>query len=342
MTLTELRYIVALDQERHFGRAAERCFVSQPTLSVAVRKLEEQLGVTLFERIRGEARPTAIGARVVEQARRVLDEAGQIKGIAQQGKNELSGVLRVGAIFTVGPYLFPHLVPALHEAAPEMPLVISENYTAQLAEQLKHNEIDAALIALPFSHPGVETLALYDEPFVIALPKKHAWAKKKSIEGTALVDQELLLLGPGNCFRDQVLAACPQCRQMELEGSRALAGGSLETIRHMVASGLGVTVLPQTAVAARDDALLVTRPFAGSPPQRRIAMAWRRSFPRPRAIQALVAAVHADLPKGVRAVAHPGRGAQWLRAPDLCNERRRPSFRQPEQGSEHGVSRDPV
>lgn len=299
MTLTELRYIVALDQERHFGRAAERCFVSQPTLSVAVKKLEEQLGVTLFERIRGEARPTAIGARVVEQARRVLDEAGAIKGIAQQGRNELVGALRVGAIFTAGPYLFPHLVPALHEVAPEMPLVIQENYTTQLAEQLKHNEVDAAFIALPFAHPGVETLPLYDEPFVVALPKRHAWAKKKAIEGAALMDQELLLLGPGNCFRDQVLAACPQCRQMELEGSRALAGGSLETIRHMVASGLGITVLPLTAVAERNDKLLVILPFSGTPPQRRIALAWRKSFPRPRAIQALIAAVRANPPKGV-------------------------------------------
>ncbi len=298
MTLTELRYVVALDAERHFGRAAERCFVSQPTLSVAIKKLEEQLGVTLFERIRGEARPTAIGARIVEQARQVLDAAEQIKTLAKQGQDELAGALRVGAIYTVGPYLFPHLVPALHQRAPEMPLVIEENFTAALARKLKENELDAIVLALPFDANGVDTATLYDEPFVVAVPKTHAWAKRKAIPAGDLAGTEVLLLGSGNCFRDQVLAACPQCREVELEGQRALAGGSLETIRHMVASGLGITVLPQSAVAANQDPLLAVRPFSGEAPRRRIALAWRRSFPRPRAINLLRETLLENLPPG--------------------------------------------
>ena len=298
MTLTELRYVIALDAERHFGRAAERCFVSQPTLSVAIKKLEEQLGVTLFERIRGEARPTATGARIIEQARQVLDAAEQIKTIAKQGKDELAGALRVGAIYTVGPYLFPHLVPALHDRAPEMPLVIEENFTAVLARKLKENELDAIVLALPFDANGVETAPLYDEPFVVAMPKTHAWARRKAIPAGDLAGTEVLLLGPGNCFRDQVLAACPQCREVELEGQRALAGGSLETIRHMVASGLGITVLPQSAVAATQDPLLAVRPFSGEAPRRRIALAWRRSFPRPRAIRLLRETLLENLPPG--------------------------------------------
>ncbi len=298
MTLTELRYIVALDAERHFGRAAARCFVSQPTLSVAIQKLEDQLGVTLFERLRGEARPTPVGGRIIEQARRVLDEAEQIKAIATQGRDELAGALRVGAIYTVGPYLFPHLVPALHTRAPQMPLVIEENFTAVLAKKLKDNELDAIVLALPFDANGVETVTLYDEPFVVALPKNHAWAKRKSIPAGDLAGTEVLLLGPGNCFRDQVLAACPQCREVELEGQRALAGGSLETIRHMVASGLGITVLPQSAIAGNHDPLLVVRAFTGEAPRRRIALTWRKSFPRPRAIELLRDTLLANLPPG--------------------------------------------
>lgn len=298
MTLTELRYVVALDAERHFGRAAERCFVSQPTLSVAIKKLEEQLGVTLFERVRGEARPTAIGARVIAQARQVLDAAEQIKTIAKHGQDELAGTLRVGAIYTVGPYLFPHLVPALHQRAPQMPLVIEENFTTVLARKLKENELDAIVLALPFDANGVDTAPLYDEPFVIGVPKTHAWARRKAIPAADLAGTEVLLLGPGNCFRDQVLAACPQCREVELEGQRALAGGSLETIRHMVASGLGITVLPQSAVAANHDPLLAVRPFSGEAPRRRIALAWRRSFPRLRAISALRETLLENLPPG--------------------------------------------
>lgn len=297
MTLTELRYLVALDSERHFGRAAERSFVSQPTLSVALKKLEEQLGVALFERHRGEARPTPVGIRVIEQARRVLAEAEQIKRIAAEGKDELSGMLRVGAIYTVGPYLFPQLVPALRRQNPDMPLVIEENYTDVLARRLKQNELDVIVIAMPFGPSGAVIWPVYDEDFVVALPAEHPWSQRKTIRPEELASENLLLLGPGNCFRDQVLAACPECHEVEVEGQGTLAGSSLETIRHMVISGLGITVMPQTAaLESAENRHLAIRPFAAPRPARRIALAWRRGFPRPKAVEALrTALMEADL-----------------------------------------------
>ncbi len=289
MTLTELRYLVALERERHFGRAAERAFVSQPTLSVGIRKLEEELGVTLFERSRREARPTPIGARVIAQAERILDETEKLAAIAQQGRDELNGALRLGVIYTVGPYLLPHLIPELHERTPDMPLVIEENFTAELSQQLRHNELDAILIALPFFHAGVQTWPLFEEPFVVVLPRGHAWGRREAIHPNDLAHKELLLLGPGHCFRDQVLEACPDCEDHAVEGERPRAGSSLETIRHMVASGLGITVLPQSSTCndADEQPLLETRTFSGRIPSRRVALAWRASFPRPKAIRAV-------------------------------------------------------
>lgn len=306
ITLTELRYLVALDRERHFGRAADRCFVSQPTLSVAIRKLEDQLNVTLFERNRSEARPTPVGERIIEQARRVLHEAALLENLALQGQDEMGGVLRLGVIYTVGPYLLPRLVPRLRKAAPNMPLLIEENFTAVLARQLRQNELDVVIIALPFTQTGVETWALYDEPFVVVMPKSHAWSKRRSIPANDLSGEDLLLLGPGHCFREQVLEACPDCRDADDDLPRPLAGSSLETIRHMVASGLGITVLPKSSVeeSVADSELLTVRPFAGEAPTRRIALAWRSSFPRPKAIAALrQAIVECEL-----------MGVKWLKA----------------------------
>ncbi len=292
MTLTEFRYVVALDRERHFGRAAERCFVSQPTLSVALKKLEEQLGVTLFERQRGKVAPTEVGARIVAQARRVLEEAELIPELARAGQDALSGRLRLGAIYSVGPYLLPRVLPTLTARAPRMPLFIEENYTATLSRMLRHNEMDVIVISEPFSPQGVRRWALYDEPFVVVLPASHPWADEDSIPAQWLENEELLLLGPGHCFRDQVIAACPGCDQSG-EEEQPLAGSSVETVRHMVASGLGITVLPQTAVLNRDEsnALLAIRPFRGTPPTRRIALAWRRSYPRMEAVNTLREAI---------------------------------------------------
>ena len=290
MTLTELRYIVAVARERHFGRAAEACFVSQPTLSVAVKKLEEELGVALFERGPGEVSVTPPGQRIVEQAQRVLEEASRIKEIAVAGRDPLAGALRLGAIYTIGPYLLPKLIPILRKNAPSMQLLIQENFTHRLGEALKNGEVDAILIALPFDEPGVVTRALYDEPFMVAVPKGHPWEGRKRVTSEELTNESLLLLGEGHCFRDQVLELCHTVRSRERSGlARTVEGGSLETIRQMVAGGVGVTVLPATSVNAGgvQSDLIRILPFARPAPERRVGLAWRRSFPRPEAIEVL-------------------------------------------------------
>ncbi len=305
MTLTELRYILAVARERHFGRAASSCFVSQPTLSVAVRKLEDELGVKLFERTGSEVVPTPVGQQVVAQASRVLEEAGAIRRIAEQGRDPLSGVLRLGVIYTVGPYLLPHLVPRLREQAPRMPLVIEENFTANLAGQLVNGHVDAAILSLPFSQNGICTCPVYEEPFRVVMPSGHAWAARRQIAAPELAGEHLLLLGSGHCFRDQVLRACPDCQpSSDLDDSgvqRGMEGSSLETVRHMVASGLGITVLPASSVAPPDDELLVVRDFAPPAPRRTVAVAWRRSFPRTEAIEVLCRTIReCEIPGAIR------------------------------------------
>ena len=301
MTLTELRYIVAVARERHFGRAAETCFVSQPTLSVAVKKLEEELGVTLFERGPGEVSVTPAGEKIVEQAQRVLEEASRIREIAAAGKDPLAGPLRLGAIYTIGPYLLPKLIPILRRTAPAMQLLIQENFTHRLAEELKSGEVDVILVALPFEASGVVTRAVYDEPFLVAVPKGHPWENRKRVTSDELASESLLLLGEGHCFRDQVLEICHTVRSRERSAlAKTVEGGSLETIRQMVAGGVGVTVLPATSTNASGGAsdLIRILPFARPAPTRRVGLAWRRSFPRPEAIEALRKAILAcNLPQ---------------------------------------------
>jgi len=302
MTLTELRYIVALARERHFGRAAEKCFVSQPTLSVAVKKLEDELGVALFERGSAEVTVTPVGERIVEQAQRVLEEAASIKQLAQHGKDELATPLRFGAIYTIGPYLMPQLIPLLHRRAPNMQLHIQENFTVRLAQLLKNGELDLIALSLPFAESGIVTQAVYDEPFKVLMPATHPWAKKARIPATDLCRENLLLLSAGNCFRDQVLETCAGVERLADEGMRqSLEGSSLETIRHMVASGVGITVLPAAAAEGRtvDNRLTTVRPFSSPVPSRRVVLAWRRSFPRPKAVEVVRQAILACKLPGV-------------------------------------------
>jgi LysR family hydrogen peroxide-inducible transcriptional activator len=301
MTLTELRYVVAVARERHFGRAADACFVSQPTLSVAIKKLEQELGVALFERGTGEVTVTMVGQKIVEQAQRVLEDASRIRDLAATGHDPLAGSLRLGAIYTVGPYLLPPLVAILRRMVPAMQLHIQESFTHRLAELLKQGEVDVIIIALPFDEPGCTTLAIYDEPFLVALPAGHPWEKRKQISSDELKKESLLLLGEGHCLRDQVLEFCGPPGRHGLP--RSLEGGSLETIRQMVASGVGITVLPSTAASSGGvaDELIRIRPLAKPVPQRRVALAWRRSFPRPQAIEAIRQAILAcDLPGVVK------------------------------------------
>ncbi len=306
MTLTELRYLINLDQERHFGRAAERSFVSQPTLSLALKKLEDELCLLLFERLRNEARPTAAGARIIAQARRVLAEAQVIKELAREGQDELAGPLRLGAIYTVGPYLLPRLVPALRKAAPKMPLMIEENFTSVLLEQLRNHALDVALLALPIRDEQLLAWPLYEESFVVLMPRAHPLQKLKQVPAKKLAGEPLLLLGPGHCFRDQVVSACPKCVEPDDGVARPITGSSLETIRQMVASGLGLTVLPLSSVENRPaDALLAYRPFVPPAPSRQIALVWRRGFPRSKAVTALRQAVKNCGLRGVRLISAP-------------------------------------
>ena len=302
MTLTELRYIVAVARERHFGRAAEACFVSQPTLSVAIKKLEDELEVKLFERGSAEVSVTPLGEAIVRQAQTVIEQAAAIKEIARAGQDPLAGPLRLGIIYTIGPYLLPQLVRQAIERFPQMPLLLQENFTAKLLDALRSGDLDCAILAEPFPDAGLATAPLYDEPFVVALPSRHALAGRASISSEELKRETMLLLGTGHCFRDHVLDVCPEYARFSSDADgirKSFEGSSLETIKHMVASGMGVTVVPRLSVAAGPQPHLAYVPFAEPVPTRRVVLVWRRSFPRYEAIAALRNAVYACELEGV-------------------------------------------
>ena len=300
MTLTELRYIVAVAREKHFGRAAEACFVSQPTLSVAIKKLEEELDLKLFERGAAEVSVTPLGAAIVRQAQSVLEQAAAIKEIAKRGKDPLNGPLRLGIIYTIGPYLLPDLVRQVIALTPQMPLMLQENFTVKLLDMLRTGELDCAIIAEPFPDTGLATAPLYDEPFMVAVPRGHALAGRQQISSEELKKETMLLLGTGHCFRDHVLEVCPEFARFssDAEGIRkSFEGSSLETIRYMVASGMGITVVPQLSVRSWSrndrDAPVVYLAFEAPVPSRRVVLVWRRSFTRYEAIAALRNALYA-------------------------------------------------
>ena len=289
MTLNELRFIVAVAQERNFRRAAEKAFISQPALSLAIQKLEEELGLKIFERGKNEVSLTPVGQAIVEQAQRVLEEAERIREIAAQGKNQLSTPLRLGIIHSVSPYLLPDLIPELKKLAPQMPLEVEENITANLEALLRNGKLDAILIALPFGDSGILTRPLYDEPFEVVVNIEHHWLARRSINAQELTEEKILLLDNGHCFSNQVVEACPELNR---KGAEIQQGTSLETIRNMVASGLGITVLPASANSARyRSPLLKIIPFAKPAPSRRVALAWRKSFARTQVIDALAQAI---------------------------------------------------
>jgi LysR family hydrogen peroxide-inducible transcriptional activator len=296
MTLTELRYIVAVAREKHFGRAAEACFVSQPTLSVAIKKLEEELDVKLFERGAAEVSTTPLGDEIVQLAQAVLEQAASIKEVAKRGKDPLNGALKLGIIYTIGPYLLPDLVRQAIERMPQMPLMLQENFTAKLLEMLRTGELDCAILAEPFPDTALAIAPLYDEPFVAAVPIAHRLAKRESISAEELKKETMLLLGTGHCFRDHVLEVCPEFARFssDAEGIRkSFEGSSLETIKHMVASGMGVTVVPRLSVPKEPQTYISYIPFADPVPTRRVVLAWRRTFTRYEAIAALRNAIYA-------------------------------------------------
>lgn len=293
MTLTELRYIVAVAQERHFGRAAQRCFVSQPTLSIAIKKLEEELGCTLFDRSSNEVMTTEMGGRIVAQARKVLEEADIIKTLADTKQDELSGVFKLGLIFTIAPYLLPKLILALRHLAPNMPLQLEENYTETLIDLLKNGEIDAAILAEPIQESGIITTPLYDESFFVIVPKKHQFEQLDAITPDQFAEEKVLLLTEGNCLRENILSSCRElAARQKIPGlANTIQGSSINTIRHMVASGLGISILPATALTENDHLLFSIIPFTAPSPKRRIVLASRRHFVRQRALDTLHTAV---------------------------------------------------
>ena len=311
MTLTELKYIIAVAREKHFGRAADACFVSQPTLSVAIKKLEEELDVKLFERSANEVSVTALGEDIVRQAQGVLEQAAHIKEIAKRGKNPLAGPLKLGVIYTIAPYLLPELVRKVIHKSPEMPLMLQENFTVKLLEMLRTGEIDCAILAEPFPDAGLATAALYDEPFMAAVPSTHPLAALPSVTAQALKDETMLLLGNGHCFRDHVLEVCPEFARFSSNAAgmqKSFEGSSLETIKHMVAAGMGVTLVPRLSVPKAElktsdkrkrseenyvRYLPIVDANGAAPPTRRVVLAWRRSFTRYEAIAALRNAIYA-------------------------------------------------
>jgi LysR family transcriptional regulator, hydrogen peroxide-inducible genes activator len=315
MTLTELKYIVAVARERHFGKAAEACFVSQPTLSVAVKKLEEELDVKLFERSANEVTVTPLGEAIVRQAQSVLEQAANIKDIAKRGKDPLAGPLKLGVIYTIAPYLLPDLVRQVITHSSQMPLMLQENFTVKLLEMLRSGEIDCAILAEPFPDTGLATALLYDEPFFAAVPTSHPLAAQDSVSTEDLKKETMLLLGSGHCFRDHVLEVCPEFARFssDAEGIRkSFEGSSLETIKHMVAAGMGTTLVPRLSVpneALEPRKRGVPVPFVKylpvkdgknfPPPTRRVVLVWRRSFTRYEAIAALRNAVYGCALPGV-------------------------------------------
>jgi len=298
ITFTELRYIVAVADTGHFGRAAERCHVSQPTLSTQVKKLEETLGVRLFERAARRVRLTAAGERIVARARVVLDEIRVIGDLARDQHEPLTGVLRLGVIPTLGPYLLPWLVPPLRRAFPRLRLALREAMTATLLDELMLHQLDAALVALPAAAPGLVAEPLFDEPFRVLAPPGHRLAKRARVREEDLRGERLLLLTEGHCLREQALALCGDGGAADSE----FRATSLETLRHLVAAGMGCTLLPVLALTSLGEGRVVARPFRAPSPSRRIGIVWRRSFPGETGIRALASFIRARAPRTVSVV----------------------------------------
>jgi LysR family transcriptional regulator, hydrogen peroxide-inducible genes activator len=314
MNLQDLRYVVALAETRHFARAANTCHVSQPTLSTQIKKLEDELGVVLFERTNKRVTPTAVGRQIIVQARVVLEEAAKLQQLAQQGHDPMAGPLQLGVIPTLGPYLLPHLLPRLRQAFPTLKLYLREDLTARLLHQLHAGTLDALLLALPIDHTGLESVALFAEPFILALPTEHPLARKHQVRETDLASAHVLLLEDGHCLRDQALAVCGFPPHGETEAFRA---SSLEMLRQMVAAGVGCTLLPALAAAttSASEHLIALRPFVTPAPRRTIGLVWRHSFPRQNMLHSLAELIRAHLPPGVIAVADQSGQAKRRAAP---------------------------
>ncbi len=303
MTLQKLRYVVTLAELKHFARAAEACYVSQPTLSTQIKKLEAELGVALFERTNKRVMPTPAGTELIAQAQVVLQEAEKLQEMAQRTHDPMAGPIQLGVIPTLGPYLLPHLVPQLRADYPNLRLYLREDLTAILVERLRTGMLDAILLALPIQSDGLEIFELFREPFMMALPAGDPLAQKNEVVETDLVDAALLLLEDGHCLRDQALAVCGFAPR----GGEDFRASSLETLRQMVAAGVGCTLLPSlaTRAASPSESLIELRPFASPAPSRAIGLAARRGFPRMEMVQTLASFIRRHTPEGVTVIPAP-------------------------------------
>lgn len=294
VTLTELRYLLAVAETGHFGRAAARCFVTQPTLSVQLKKLEENLGHRLVERGTKAARLTPMGELVAQHARAMFEHLNAIGDIARGLGPLLAGELRLGFIPTLGPYLLPRLLRPLCRKFPDLRLTVVEQLTATLLELVARHDLDAALLALPVDAPGLQQLALFDEPFWLLLPAKDPLARKGALAERELQGKALLLLAEGHCLREQALSVCQEAGSNPVADFRA---STLETLRHLVAAGFGCTLVPALAVDRMRETAVVLRPFRPPEPSRRIGMVWRRTYPRAQALVTLGEFIQARLPR---------------------------------------------
>jgi len=304
MNLRDLTYLVAVADTQHFGLAAERCFVSQPTLSGQIKKLENLLGVSVFERTKRSVVTTQIGEAIVTQARTVLEQADALQHLAQSYHDPLVGAFRIGIIPTLSPYLIPLILKPLNKKFPQMKLVLSEEMTNELLTRLGKHEIDAALIATPVDDPDFESIALFNEPFWLAHPRNHLLAKKKKITQTDLDEADLLLLAEGHCLADQAMEVC-HMQERSMQGELAdLRAASLETLLQMVAAGFGCTLLPALALksTAAKDKSIVTRQLQFTDTFRKISLVYRRSFPRKQVFEAFIKILTDNLPDTVESV----------------------------------------
>lgn len=275
MNLRDLKYLVTLVDHGHFGKAADACFVSQPALSMQIKKLEETLGIALIERTNKTFLLTPTGQLIAEQARAILSQVDTMHDIAKLAKDPFSGELRLGVIPTLAPYLLPHIVPGFVKLFPKLTIFLIEQQTATLLQTMKQGKLDAAILALPIAEENIRCEALFDEEFMLAVPTSHALSKRKSIKSSDLEDNILLLLEDGHCLREQALAVCHYARASE---SKSFQATSLETLRHMVASGVGITLMPKLSCQTNEGITYV--PFSTPKPSRTVGLIWRASSPK--------------------------------------------------------------
>lgn len=312
MNLRDLKYLIAVAETCHFGRAAERCFVSQPTLSGQIKKLEDELGVTIFERTNRSVKVTPIGEQILSHTRLMMEQAEMIRQLARAHQDPLAGPLRIGAIPTLSPYLMPLVLVPLKRQYPQLKLILSEEITETLLRRLRDHEIDAALLATPVEEPGLEAMPLFDEPFWLAHPRDHPLYAKDDITRNDLDEVELLLLSDGHCLTHQVMDVCRVADRPQQGEMADLRAASLETLLQLVGAGFGCTLVPALAVRGSwmTDSGIIARPLDLPDALRRVELVCRSSYPRRPALDAFAGIIQDNLPNTVRG---PGKVAKKRR-----------------------------